>query len=61
VPHDIYRVNLVTGQTEKIASPADTRGETDLEAPSTLVVDEAENVLYYREAVTGHLRRILLN
>ncbi|EKD76030.1 MAG: hypothetical protein ACD_43C00246G0003 [uncultured bacterium] len=58
--HDIYKVNLVTGQTEKIATPTDASGATDLEAPSTLVVSDDGNVLYYREAVTGNLRRILL-
>lgn len=61
VAHDIYRVNLVTGQTEKIATPAEANGETNLEAPSTIVVSEDENVLYYRESESGRLRRILLN
>lgn len=60
VQHDIYEVNLVTGQKQKIATPADEIAGTDLSAPSDLVVSEDENVLYYREATTGKLRRILL-
>lgn len=60
VQHDIYEINLVTGQKQKIATPADSVSGTDLDAPSDLVVSEDESVLYYREATTGKLRRILL-
>ncbi len=60
VPHDIYRVNLTTGTKEKIATPADALGSTELEAPDTLMVSSDERVLFYREAATGNVRRILL-
>ncbi|EKD78471.1 MAG: hypothetical protein ACD_41C00344G0002 [uncultured bacterium] len=60
VQHDIYEINLVTGLKEKIATPADNTAGTDLSGPSDLVVSEDENVLYYREATTGKIRRILL-
>lgn len=60
VPHDIYEVNLVTGQTSKLATPADAIAGTDLSAPSDLVVSQDEGVLYYRESTTGKLRRIIL-
>lgn len=60
VQHDLYEVNLVTGQKQKIATPADAVAGTALAAPSDLVVSEDESVLYYREATTGKLRRILL-
>lgn len=60
VPHDIYRVNLVTGVKEKIATPTDATGSTALAAPSNLMVSADDGILYYREVTTGQLRRILL-
>lgn len=60
VQHDLYEINLVTGLKQKIATPADEANGTALAGPSDLVVSEDENVLYYREATTGKLRRILL-
>lgn len=60
VQHDIYEVNLVTGQKQRIATPADQTAGTNLAAPSDLVVSSDEQVLFYRESTTGRLRRILL-
>lgn len=60
VAHDLYKVDLTTGKAIKIATPSDANGKTDLYAPSDLFVDQAENVLYYRESTTGKLRRVLL-
>jgi hypothetical protein len=60
VQHDIYEVNLVTGQKQKIATPVDSVAGASLSAPSDLVVSDNENVLFYRESTTGRLRRILL-
>lgn len=60
VQHDIYKVDLTTGQKTKIATPVDPFGETVVPGPSDLIVSADESVLYYREATTGQLRRILL-
>ncbi len=60
VQHDIYEINLVTGQKQRIATPADPIAGTNLAAPSDIVVSANEDVLFYREATTGRLRRILL-
>lgn len=60
VPHDIYKVDLQTGVTTKIASPADSIDGTNIPAPSHVVVSADDQVLYYTEATTGHIRRILL-
>lgn len=60
VQHDFYEVNLVTGQTQRIATPVDSVAGSNLAAPSDLVVSDNEDVLFYRESTTGRLRRILL-
>ncbi|MFA6475562.1 MAG: hypothetical protein WCV88_05190 [Patescibacteria group bacterium] len=60
VAHDIYHVNLVTGQKEKIATPADAVSGTNLGGPSNIMVSDDGSLLYYREATSGKLRRILL-
>lgn len=60
VQHDIYKIDLDAGTSVKIATPADTSGDTLL-APQNVMVNEDESVLYYTEAETGHLRRILLD
>lgn len=60
VPSDIYKINLQTGVTEKIATPADTQSGAAIKGASKLMVSDNEAVLYYTEATTGKLRRVLL-
>ncbi|MFA5995133.1 MAG: hypothetical protein WCW27_06270 [Patescibacteria group bacterium] len=60
VPHEIYRINLAAGTTEKIAIPADNVKGTSLNGINNVLVDANEKTLYYQEAVTKQLRKINL-
>ncbi len=60
VPHDIYRINLVTGQSEKIAIPADNVNGSNLQGINNVMVNAQESMLYYHEANSNQLRKIQL-
>ncbi len=60
VVHDIYKINLDAGTTERIARPYDPTSGTSIYAPTEVYVTDNESILYYTEAETGHIRRILL-
>ncbi|MBI2415213.1 MAG: hypothetical protein HYV33_00955 [Candidatus Kerfeldbacteria bacterium] len=60
VPHDIYKIDIHQGIAVKLATPADPIAGTNLNGPTDLLVTDNEDVLYYREANTGRLRRIVL-
>ncbi|MDP3970239.1 MAG: hypothetical protein Q8P90_00925 [bacterium] len=60
VPHDIYKVDLNSGVSTKIATPADaTSGALSKGIDQVMVTDE-EDMLYYVESETGNIRRLLL-
>lgn len=60
IPHEIYRVNLTTGQSDKVAIPADNVNGANLKGINDIMINDLESVLYYREADTNQLRKIQL-
>lgn len=57
--HDFYKIDLNTGTSSKIATPADTTGFS-LKAPESVMVSDQEDILYYTEVETGRIRRVIL-
>lgn len=60
VPHDIYKVDLITGQSQKLAIPGDNVNGVNLQGINDVMINETETVLYYHEAGTNQLRKIQL-
>lgn len=52
IPDDIYRIDLVNGRAEKIASPVDHRGLANI-TTAQLLVSPAEDILYFTDAADG--------
>lgn len=59
VQHDFYKIDLNTGTSSKIATPADATGFS-LKAPESVMVSDQEDMLYYTEVETGRIRRVIL-
>ncbi len=60
IPHDIYKVDIESGFIEKIATPVDQQLGSSLKGATSIIVSKDESILYYTEADTGNIRRILL-
>lgn len=59
VPDDFYRINLTTGQKQKIATPVDANGN-DTFAASQLFLSSDESLLYFYDSRSNQIQKIQL-
>ncbi|MFA6512256.1 MAG: hypothetical protein WCV86_03990 [Patescibacteria group bacterium] len=52
IPDDIYKIDLINGRADRIATPVDSRGLATVTA-SDLLVSPAEDVLYFKSESDG--------
>jgi len=59
VPDNIYKIDLLRGSTELIASPVD-EGRRRRYSIGTMNLNQEESILYFTDVQTGYVNRILL-